>query len=70
VRFMDRVTTCTGAPVRQVWGDGDLPAFVHAHANDALLDAHDQTAFPDQAHLGYSLLMAVCVCEVTGRKSI
>lgn len=51
--------TCTGASIGQVRRDGDCPALIHTHALQAFINASDESALPEQAHLGVSFLMAV-----------
>ena len=50
--------TCTGASIGQVRRDCDSSALVHTHALQALIDASDEPTLPEQAHLGFSSLMA------------
>lgn len=38
--------------------DGDRPALIHTHALQTFIDASDEPALPDQAHLGVSSLVA------------
>lgn len=51
--------TCTGASIGQVGRDGDSPALIHTHALQTFINASDEPALPEQAHLGVSSLMAV-----------
>lgn len=51
--------TCTGASIGQVRRDSDCSALIHAHALQTFINASDEPALAEQAHLCVSSLMAV-----------
>lgn len=58
IRYGTFLFTCTGASIGQVGRDCEFSALIHTHALQTFVNASDQSALPEQAHLCVSFLVA------------